>query len=315
MLHRTSRYWILPALVAALIFPVFLVGCGPTAGEDSDRLQVAVSIRPQQWLVEQLAGDLVRVVVVLPDNANHHAFSPSDAEVSRILRSRLFFTIGLPFEEQGPLRGGAEAGRRTNMEVVSTLEGLPMIEIDHVCDHGDDHHHHHHHHDHGGLDPHVWLSPRLLKMQAATMADALIRVAPEHEQTFLDNLLALQAKLDELHHTIQAKLEPHRGRAMLVYHPAWGYFAHDFGLRQVAIEISGQAPSDHQLTELLRTARQENTRVVFVQPQINDVVAAAIARQINGRVEYLNPLGPDVHANLLEAAERVVASFEEPAGS
>ncbi|MCC5830976.1 MAG: zinc ABC transporter substrate-binding protein [Phycisphaeraceae bacterium] len=298
-------------LMACLVMTAALVGCDRAAGLDDGKLQVAVSIAPQKWLAEQLLGEHGRVIVVIPPNADAHTYSPSDAEVSRLMRSRLFFTIGMPFEEQGPWRGG-RAAARYGLEVVNTTTGISFLEMDHECDHDHDHEHHHHHHDHGGLDPHVWLSPRLLKIQASNMAEALIEAAPDLAEDINQNLEAVHARLDELDAELTRILEPYRGRMFLVYHPAWGYLAHDYGLNQMAIEISGQTPSEGQLTGLLRLAREAQTRVVFVQPQISDVTAEAIAGQLGGRVEVIDPLAENLYDNLIDVAERIAASFADP---
>jgi zinc transport system substrate-binding protein len=101
-----------------------------------------------------------------------------------------------------------------------------------------------------------------------------------------------------------------RGKTFFVFHPAWGYFADEYGLKQVAIEQEGKEPSDEEATALQRSARQQGVKVVFVQPQIASRGAEAVARAIGARVEVLDPLAPDVLDNLVRAARAIAASYK-----
>jgi zinc transport system substrate-binding protein len=203
--------------------------------------------------------------------------------------------------------------------VVDTRQGIRLreMEADIHADHDHhDHHHahheHHDHHDHGGRDPHIWTSPRLLKTQAQTVAATLGELAPEHSDAFRRNLAVLESKLDQLDAAIREKLAGCQGRAMFVFHPAWGYFADEYGLRQVAVELEGKEPTDRELTELQQLARREGIKVVFVQPQISGQSAEAVARAVGARVEVLDPLAEDLPAELLRAAEILAESYGEP---
>ena len=99
---------------------------------------------------------------------------------------------------------------------------------------------------------------------------------------------------------------------MFVFHPAWGYFADEYGLRQVAVELEGKEPTDRELTELQQLARREGVRVIFVQPQISGQSAEAIARAVGARVEVFDPLAEDLPSELLRAAEVLTGSYREP---
>jgi zinc transport system substrate-binding protein len=168
------------------------------------------------------------------------------------------------------------------------------------------------HNRHGhGADPHIWLNPRLLKIQAATMTDALCAVDPDHAENYRDNFRALVDRMNRTDSAIRAVLDPFERRAFFVFHPAWGYFADEYGLRQIAIEVEGKAPSDAELTKFGRLAGEEGIKVIFVQPQIADESAKAVADTIGGRVQTLDPLADDIDANLMRAAKLIAQSFGE----
>ena len=126
---------------------------------------------------------------------------------------------------------------------------------------------------------------------------------PEHAETYRSRLAAFEEELDVLDREIRARLADLPNRHLYVYHPAWGYFCEAYGLSQVPVEIAGQEPSEIELTRLVARAREDEVRVIFVQPQIAGQAAQALARTVGARVERLDPLARDVVANLRAVAE------------
>jgi len=163
-------------------------------------------------------------------------------------------------------------------------------------------------------DPHIWLSPRLLTIQARTVARVLSQAGPDHRDLFETNLEAVERRLTELDQGIRQQLALFAGREFFVFHPSWGYFAADYGVEQVAIEVGGREPSDSELTQLQQRARQAEITTVFVQPQIHGRGARAFAQAIGGRIEILDPLVADVAANLEATASKLRQAFEEESG-
>jgi len=296
--------------VAALLLAA---GCGgdATSSNPGGTVPVVVSIRPQKWLVEQIGGEHVEVIVLLAPGGDPHTYQPTDAQISRVVQASVYFRVGVPFENGPWFRAVAGSEK---LDVVDTRQGIRLREMEadrhahgpppdhHTSDHGDHDHH-------GGRDPHIWTSPRLLKTQAQTVAATLCELAPEHSDAFRRNLAALESKLDEVDAAIRRKLAGYQGRAMFVFHPAWGYFADEYGLRQVAVELEGKEPTDRELTELQQLARREGIRVILVQPQISGQSAEAVARAVGARVEVLDPLAEDLPAELLRAAEVLAESY------
>jgi zinc transport system substrate-binding protein len=164
-------------------------------------------------------------------------------------------------------------------------------------------------HVHSGLDPHIWLSPGLVKIQAATICDALIEADPAHADEYRTNLAAFQADLDRLHDNIAAAFAPLASRTMLVFHPAWGYFAREFGLVQLPIEIEGKEPGPRDLAAVIDIARNAGVRVIFVQPSSTQTSARAVADAIGGIVTPIDPLAEDYFGNLLRATNVIRTSL------
>ena len=168
---------------------------------------------------------------------------------------------------------------------------------------GEDDHHH------GGLDPHIWLSPPLVMLQARSILTALQAVDPAHRLTYEANYRAFILDLVDLDAQLRAIFDSLRGSPFMVFHPSWGTFAHTYGLIQVPIEIEGKSPKPAQLKELIERARSNRIKIVFVQPQFSSKSAEQISRAIGGRVAVVDPLAQDWANNLRPVAEEFKHAF------
>lgn len=284
----------------------------------SRSIQVAATVAPHAWLVQQIAGDDFRVVTVLPTSADPHSHSPTDAEVTRLARSRILFRAGVPFENGSWLRALAWRG----VKLVDLRRDVELLEDEHGHDeirhnghgHDEDGHADHGHsgQDYVGTDPHTWTSPRRLAAQADLVAGALTQLRPDRAYDIRRRARATAADLMALDAELQSSLAYYVGHSFYVHHPSWSYFASDYGLTQVALEAGGSEPSDSQLTVWLRRARADSVRVVFTQPQSAGSAPRIAAAAIDARVESLDPLAADVPAQLRLTVGRLLASWSEP---
>ena len=162
-----------------------------------------------------------------------------------------------------------------------------------------------------GNDPHIWLSPRLVRVQARTIADALIEADPAGKATYEKNLASFLEDLDALDATLAEALAPVKGKTLMVFHPAWGYFADAYGLEQEPIEFEGKDPSGPQIARIIEMAKNEGVRVIFVQPQFSKISAMRVAEAIGGVVVSINPLARDYIANLERVADTVREALQK----
>jgi len=285
------------------------LGCGSNGSDrvEDGRLPVFAGVPPVGYLVERIGGPHVRVDVLVRPGQDPHVFEPSPKQVVALGRAALFFKADMPFENV-LLEKIARGNRR--LEVVDTTQGIEKRPLDVSC--GDIHHEHDHAtHAAGEPDPHVWLSPAALKIQAENIAAALARADPEHEADYRKNLGALIENLDALDARIRQKLEPHRGRTFYVFHPAFGYFADAYGLKQKAVETAGRSPTPKELRDLIAQARSDGVKTIFAQPEFSPHGAEALAAALGGRVVMLNGLASDVPANLEDIAEKIERAMKE----
>jgi zinc transport system substrate-binding protein len=163
----------------------------------------------------------------------------------------------------------------------------------------------------GAPDPHVWVSPELVKVQSQAIYEALAKLDPAHEAEYKTNLDAFVADIDQLEADIKATLSGLKSKKFMVFHPAWGYFAHDFGLEQIPVEVGGQEPSAQELAHLIEEAKEEGIQVVFAQPEFSTEDAETIAQEIGGEVLLISPLAPDWLQNMRTVAQTFANALGE----
>lgn len=300
-------------MIIVCLFGMLLAGCREQPPSDGarERLAIAVSIAPQAWLVERIGGERVEVHTMVRPGESPATYQPADVQVTEVMRSAAYFRIGVPFENGAWFRSIRQSRK---LPVVDFRDGIELRRMEaHVhCDHDHAHGHEETAETEGwGDDPHIWLSPRLLRIQARTVADALGDLDPDHRGDFELALESVDRELQELDAELRLRLEPVAGRVFLVFHPAWGYFSDEYGLKQIAVEIEGKEPGDADLTRLQQEAREAGASVLFVQRQISARSVQAVADAIGGRVEILDPLAADVAENLLRVADALLASYSD----
>lgn len=271
-------------------------------------LKVFVSVPPQKWVSDKIGGTLVTTDVLVNKGQDPHTYEPTPKQLIKLSQAKIYFTLDLEFEKQ--IIPKLEQTVHT-LHIIDTTASIPKIAM---TEHDEPEpnnqvHTNKEHQDHEGLDPHVWLSPLNLKIMAAHMARAMIASDPANKATYEKNLLETTRTLDQVHQKIEQELAPYQGASFYVFHPAFGYFAHTYHLRQQAIETGGKSPSPRQLSSLIVQAKASKARVIFVQPQFDPKSAQAIANTIHGEVVPLDPLAEDVAANLETIATKIKAAF------
>ena len=301
-----SRRWVIMGLVitASVIMAHALLSCSTRRPASTGKIEAFASIVPQAYFVERIGGGRVEVQALAKPGSSPATYEPTPRQMAALSEAKLFFRIGVPFENaflpkiEETMKG---------LRIVDTRKGITLREMK-------AHHHHGECEDHqhkGGDDPHIWLNPRLVKLQARTIADALIEVDPDGKDVYEKNLAAFLKDLDALDAKLTEALAPVKGKTFLVFHPAWGYFADAYGLKQEPIEIEGKEPSAQQLARIIEQAKKEDVRIIFVQPQFSQASAQTVAKAISGAVVPIDPLARDYIGNLQSVATKVSATLEE----
>lgn len=280
-------------------------------------LDIYVSILPQKWLLEKIGADLVRPHVLVDKGQDPHTFDPTPRQVVSLSAAKAYLTMNMQFENIMLKKLIHNNNVLTTIDVTKGIVRLPMTRDAHLHDepHRSEDHRDHTHHDNGEhhddmlFDPHVWLSVRNLKIMAANIAEALSSLDKTHIEQYETNLSATLQRLSTLEQELSRQLLPYKGARFYVFHPSFGYFAHEYDLEQKAVEIEGKSPSPKQLSNLIRMAKEDNIKVIFTQPQFDKRSAQAIAAAIGGHVVPLDPLAEDAENNLRQMADYLTTSF------
>lgn len=267
---------------------------GAAAGEP---IEVWVSIPPMLEIVSRVGGDRVHAQALLAPGASPHTFEPTPRQLAGLWEADLFLGIGVSFER--PLLAKI-ASMKPDLAVADCSREVELAPIDdaHLDAHPGER-----------FDPHTWLDPVLVRSEAAVVRDELCRLSPADCAALDANLASYLADLEAAHRRIEKVLAPYRGRTLLVFHPAYGYFARRYGLEQVAVEVGGKEPTPRQLGLLVEQAKASGATALFVQPQVRGSAAAAVAEALGCPLVELDPLAADLSANLERMARDIAAAM------
>jgi zinc transport system substrate-binding protein len=270
-------------------------------------MHVAVSILPQRYFVEKIGGQFVEVEVMVPPGATPETYEPRPGQMSVLSRSRIYFACGVPFET---IWLSKIISINSKILVIHTEKDIKKREIEA--------------HSHPGEsvkpqsggsheepgDPHIWLSPPLVILQARAIFEALAATDPQNGAFYETNYKAFVSELVELDLYLSRLFGAGaKSGSFMVFHPAWGYFADAYGLKQAAVEVEGKEPKARELDEFIKRARELGAKAIFVQPQYSPTPAQIIADAVGGTLVQADDLAPDWEKNLLQVAWQISAAL------
>ncbi len=309
----------------------------------ASKQEVTVSVLPQKYFVEKIAGDKVHVNVMVKPGFSPATYAPKTSQMKKLAKSKIYFAIDVPFEDVW-----LDKFKNSNkdMLIVDTAKNIVKLEMEEHSHHEedgkeedheehDDHHdeknEHHdkhdddheekdkhddhdedakHHDEHEGLDPHIWTDPLIVKIQAKNILNALLQIDAKNSDYYKKNYINFMIELDVLNKKLETILKPYANNAFMVFHPSWGYFAKRYNLEQVTIESEGKEPKPNELIELIKDAKEHKIKIIFVSPQFSQNSAKVIAKSINGKVISIDHLSLDWNNNLIKTAQVIANTYK-----
>lgn len=287
-------------IISATLLLLTSFGCakgGQTTSVEPDTLSISVSILPEAFFVEQIAGEIAEVNVMVGPGDDPHAYEPTPEQMRQLEKADIYFSIGVEFEAVWLTRFQNTNRDLLIIDVAERVERIPM-----AGGHADE--------DHGELDPHIWLSPTRVNLIAQNIAESLVKYDPLNSELYQNNLETFLENSESLNDYIHTKLDGITNRHFLTYHPAWGYFANDYDLEMIAIEVGGQEPGAESMAETLDLMRQYQLDEIFVQKEFSGKSAQAIADISDAAVIVLDPLAYDWIVNLRQMADEFAAALQ-----
>lgn len=274
---------------------------GASVGEKSSpKVRVITTIFPIYDMTRQVGGDEVEVRNLLPPGGSPHTYEPTVEDSQAVEDSDLIFMVGLGLDEW--MSKLAETTGKSGMAKVvvlsSGIETQPLPRHEETA--GETAHeeeaeeeNHGHHHEAGAADPHIWMDPVRAKKIAENIRDALKKVKPESAEIFDENYNKYVKELDDLDKNYSEELSKFKKKDYVTFHSMLGYTAGRYGLNQVAVIAAspGKEPDPKHLIGIIETLKKYNVKVVFAEPQFSPKASESIAREINGTVVSVDPLG------------------------
>ncbi|GHU89182.1 zinc ABC transporter substrate-binding protein [Bacteroidia bacterium] len=273
-------------IIIIILILICFLSC--TGKVEKNRI-ITVTIEPQRYFAEQLSGGLFKIVTMVPAGTSPETYDPSPVQMTDLAKSSAYFQIGkIGFEEVW-----MDKIRKNNpgLPVFDNGSGISYIisAEDHDQDHSDHSDHRHHAHA-GGVDPHTWSSPKEALKIAENMCKTFIEIDKENEKTYMENLKRLKTEILKTDSIVTELISKVSCKSFIIYHPALTYFARDYGLNQLCMEINGKEPSPEQFRLLIETARSGGVKTIFIQQEFDRKNAEIIAAETGCKLTIINPL-------------------------
>jgi zinc transport system substrate-binding protein len=279
-----------------IIFLTFIItlslGCANEKTTDSNgRIVVYATISPQKEMIEAVGGEKVDVNIIVPQGGDPHTADLKPSQLADLSRAKIYVMVGSGVEFEVKSMDKIK-NLNKNMIVVDSSKGIDLVEMaepDHE----------------GGNDLHIWTSLRNGKIMVQNIYEGLIAVDPNNKEYYLENRDDYLEKLDKADSYINNELKDMNNRSFMIFHPSWGYFAKDYNLTQIAIEVEGKEPTLQSLAHTIEEAKGENIKVIFVSPGFSSKAAEIITKEIGGKTEVLDPLAENYIENLKITANKI----------
>ncbi len=321
-----------------IVLVIVMLGSCSTQGEQQ-KATISVSILPQKYFTEQLVGNLYDINVLIPPGASPATYDPPPGKMQRLVNSNMYFKMGyLEFE-----KNYLDNIKQTNkpLKIVNTAEGVNLIEghHHHGAQDGDEGHDTHgaydahgeydRHNGQGGhdihgareghgvqdggrqhYDPHIWVSPKQVKIVIENMYDAIKQLDTVNIDFYGDRYKKFMKSIDSIDRVIQKRFSDLNNRKFIIFHPALSYLARDYGLEQISIEVEGKKPTAATIKEVIDVAEERNIKTILIQQQFPMENARTIADEIGGAVVQVDPLSEDWLKNMDEMTMKLKQALE-----
>jgi zinc transport system substrate-binding protein len=274
----------------------------------ADDLNVVATIKPIHAIAAAVMTGVAEPKLLLDGATSPHTFSLKPSDAKALAAASVVFRVSDGLE---PFMNKVIRSLPKSVEVV-TLEKVPGLTLyplrsggpfeDHEQGHGHGQsrgkggkHKHGHSHDtsKNATDGHLYLDPANAALIATHMAEVLGKAHPTGADRFKANAETFGGEMVALTAEIEARTKPLAGRPYIVFHDAYQYFEHRFGLEAAgSVTVSPDvAPSARRLTALRRKIGELKAVCVFSEPQFEPRILTTVTEKTGARRGILDPLG------------------------
>jgi len=233
------------------------------------KILVSVSILPEKGIVEAIAKQKADIQVVVPKGASPHTFEPSPTTMIKLQKSAVYFAIGVELEKTWLEKFKSQ---NKNLLVVDLSKDIKLI----------------------NNNPHIWLSVENLKLFAKKVYETFEKLDKQNQAFYEKNYHKYIKKLDSCKKDLTQQINTKSSKVFMTFHPAFTYFANEFNLTQIAIEINGKEPSLKEILKVIKKAKQLHIKTIIASPEFSDKSAKIIANELDAKVIKISPLDLDI---------------------
>jgi zinc transport system substrate-binding protein len=298
------NYVIIPILIIiVLLAGIFFIPNQKTNTRTEKDVRMIVTLVPQAQFVEKIGGEKVAVTVLVPTGASPHTYEPTPSQIEEVARADVFAKVGSGVEFELVWMDKI-ISVNPDMLIVDCSQNIQLLdtpskEISYLEN------------SHGiNKDPHIWTSPRNAIVMVNNIYEGLVKINPENKDYYSDNKDAYIEDLRNLDDNLHNIFSHLKTKKFMVYHPAWGYFAHEYGLEMIPIEKEGKEPTPEGLVQLIRQAKENEVKVIFATPEFQTETAKVVANEIGGTLVLISPLEKDYIAMLTKISQEIEKSLK-----
>ena len=285
--------WLI-AVVTALLFGIFLIGCSSEPAEegttdareheaeaemlvlpeleaaelDGEPLKVVATTNIMGDVVAQVGGEAIELTTLLGPGQDPHSYVPAARDLTAVSGADVIFVNGWDLEE-----GLANDVQNIAVEIPivpisANIEPLPFGEKD-------------------SADPHVWFDVQNVEQWVENAAQVLGELDPANATVYEENGAAYREELGALDSYAKEQLAeiPEAQRFLVTNHDAFGYLAEAYGLTTLGTVIPGAStlaePSASDLTGLIAKMEEHGLCTIFTETAVSDTLAQTVAGELS----------------------------------
>jgi zinc transport system substrate-binding protein len=245
------------------------------------KVEVVASIEPESFLLNSIGKDMINITTIVPKGASPHTYKPKPKQMVKLQDAKIYFAIGVEFENVWLEKFKSQ---NPNLKIVHLDKDIKKI----------------------NKNPHIWLSIKNLKAMAKEVYNSLIMIDRKNSDFYKKNYENFLKKLTDCNQDIKDILSKKQNKTFMTFHPAFTYFAKEFNLTQIPIEIDGKEPSLKELLKVMKKAKKSGIKTIITSPEFSDKSAKIIANELKANVIKISPLNP----NICQTLKQIVNSLK-----
>lgn len=270
----------LAALLAYVGFVFYMPSRQTTQVVDHKIINVATSIYPFYYFVTEIGGPYVKVVNITPAGAEPHEYELTPNDIVSMQKADMVVVNGLHLESW---LNDASLNPASTL-VIGDVPSVSTMRLG------------------SNVDPHIWLSPKLMAQAVTSIAHKLASIDPDNAAEYITRAYAVNEELHMLDEEFALGLKDCLSRDLVTSHAAFGYVTYAYGLKQISILglSPEEEPSPRVLADIVELVRGRDVKTIFFESLVNPKLALTLAQEVGAKTLSLNSIESLTKEELVE---------------